>query len=68
MADSPASGGDYDRPQVAKTPARADFMPPLDVAGVPASLLERFAGDAAKKLVRLLRFLAPLTGGAAVRA
>jgi len=43
-------------------------MPPLDVAGVPASLLERFAGDAAKKLVRLLRFLAPLTGGAAVRA
>ena len=48
--------------------AMADFMPPLDLAGVPASLLERFAGDAAKKLVRLLRFLAPLTGGAAVRA
>jgi hypothetical protein len=48
--------------------AMADFMPPLDLAGVPAALLERFAGDAAKKLVRLLRFLAPLTGGAAVRA
>jgi hypothetical protein len=35
---------------------------------VPAALLDRFAGDAATKLVSLMRFLGPLTGGAAGRA
>ena len=49
--------------------AMAAFMPPLDLAGVPAALLERYVGDAAEKLVCVLRLLAPLTGGgAAMRA
>ena len=48
--------------------AMAAFMPPLDLAEVPAALLDRFAGDAATKLVSLMRFLGPLTGGAAGRA
>ena len=48
--------------------AMAAFMPPLDLAGVPAMLLERFVGEVGEKLVSLLRFLGPLTGGAAVRA
>jgi hypothetical protein len=47
----------------------AAFMPPLDLTGVPATLLDRYAGDLAVKLVGLLRFLSPLTGGAsAMRA
>ena len=47
----------------------AAFMPPLDLAGVPARLLDRFVGEVREKLVSLLRFLGPLTGGAsAVRA
>ena len=50
--------------EFAKEPA---FMPPLDLAGVPAALLDRFAGDLAEKLICLLRFLGPLTGGAAAR-
>src|ERR1700680_636011 len=37
--------------------AAAAFMPPLDIAGVPASLLDRFAGDIEQKLTALLRFL-----------
>jgi hypothetical protein len=44
--------------------AMAAFMPPLDLAGVPATLLERFIGEVGEKLVSLLRFLGPLTGGA----
>ena len=47
--------------------AMAAFMPPLDLTGVPAALLDRFAGDLAEKLICLLRFLGPLTGGAAAR-
>jgi hypothetical protein len=46
--------------------ALAAFLPPLDLAGVPAALLDRFAGDAARRLVGVLRLLAPLTGGTAV--
>ena len=47
----------------------AAFMPPVDIAGLPASLLDRFAGGIAEKLTSLLRFLGPLTGGAsAMRA
>jgi hypothetical protein len=47
----------------------AAFMPPLDLTGVPATLLERFFGEVREKLVSLLRFLGPLTGEAsAVRA
>ena len=45
----------------------AAFMPALDLTGVPATLLDRFAGDLAEKLSCLLRFLGPLTGGAAAR-
>jgi hypothetical protein len=49
--------------------AMAAFMPPLDLSGVPATLLDRFVGEVREKLVLLLRFLGPLTGGAsAVRA
>ena len=44
--------------------AMAAMVPPLDLASLPASLLERFAGDIREQLVRLLRFLRPLTGGA----
>ena len=46
--------------------ARAAFMPPVDHDRIPASLIERFAGDAAEQLTALLRFLAPVTGGAAI--
>jgi hypothetical protein len=49
--------------------AAAAFMPPLEIAGLPVSLLDRFAGDLERKLTALLRFLGPLTGGAsAMRA
>jgi hypothetical protein len=43
-------------------------MPPLDPDRLPAALLERFAGDVASRLVALLRFLVPITGGAGGRA
>ena len=43
--------------------ARAAFMPPVDEARLPAALLERFAGSAAERLIALLRFLSPITGG-----
>jgi hypothetical protein len=41
--------------------ACARFMPPPDTETFPTSLLERFAGDAAEALLRLLVFLSPLT-------
>jgi len=41
--------------------ACARFMPPVDTALLPASLLERFAGDTAEALLRLLVFLSPIT-------
>jgi len=44
--------------------ARAAVATPIDIAGLPVSLLDRFAGDIAQKLTALLRFLGPLTGGA----
>jgi hypothetical protein len=43
--------------------ARATFMPPVDYERVPASLLERFTGDDADRLIALLRFIGPVTGG-----
>ena len=46
--------------------AKATFMPPVDIASLPASLLDRFVGDIAEQLASLLRFVAPLTGGASV--
>ena len=44
--------------------AAAAFMPPAAPGRLPASLLERFAGDDEARLVALLRFLGPITGGA----
>ena len=44
--------------------AKAALAPPLDITGLPVSLLDRFAGGIEQKLSALLRFLAPLTGGA----
>jgi hypothetical protein len=46
--------------------ATAAFMPPLDIASLPTSLLDRFAGGMEQQLVSALRFLGPLTGGASV--
>jgi hypothetical protein len=46
--------------------ARATFMPPIDENRLPASMLERFAGAVAEQLLALLRFLAPITGGAGI--
>jgi hypothetical protein len=48
--------------------ATAAFVPPVKTVRMPASLLERFAGDAEAKLIALLRLLLPITGGAGVRA
>jgi hypothetical protein len=47
---------------------RASFDTPVSIAAIPASLLERFSGDPATQLLGVLRFLGPLTGGAAVIA
>jgi hypothetical protein len=44
--------------------SRAAFMPPVETSLLPASLLERFAGGDEARLVALLRFLGPITGGA----
>ena len=44
--------------------AAGAFMPPVETAQLPASLLSRFAGDADRQLILLLRLLAPITGGA----
>ena len=44
--------------------AAAAFMPPAAPELLPASLLERFTGDAERRLLAFLRFLAPITGGA----
>ena len=39
----------------------ARFMPSVDVAGFPLTLLERFTGSAENSLMRLLVFLRPVT-------
>ncbi len=48
--------------------ARAAFMPPVDETRLPATLIDRFDGDEPDRLVALLRFLGPLTGGRRIRA
>ncbi len=49
--------------------AMAALVPPIDIAALPISLLDRFAGAVSEKLIALLRFLGPLTGGgSAMRA
>jgi hypothetical protein len=45
--------------------ARATFMPPVATQRLPLSLLDRFTGEDADRLVALLRFLGPITGGQA---
>jgi hypothetical protein len=47
---------------------RGTLREPVSTHALPASLLERFAGDRATQLLGLLRFLGPLTGGTAVHA
>jgi hypothetical protein len=39
------------------------FVPPVTTVDMPASLLNRFAGDAEQQLLSLLRFLRPITTG-----
>jgi hypothetical protein len=46
--------------------AAASFMPPVETGTLPASLLERFSGGDEDRLVALLRFLGPITGGVAI--
>jgi len=43
--------------------AAATFSPPVSVMVLPATLLARFRGDEEARLVALLRFLGPITGG-----
>jgi len=45
--------------------AAAAFVPPVSVMMLPATLLARFRGDEEVRLVALLRFLGPITGGVA---
>ena len=47
--------------------ARAAFMPPVDGTQLPAALIDRFGGDAQDRLIALLRFLGPVTGGSPMR-
>ncbi|MDD9984725.1 MAG: hypothetical protein OXQ31_00485 [Spirochaetaceae bacterium] len=42
--------------------ARGRLAKPVKPAALPSSLLKRFAGDEAGKLVALLKFLRPLSG------
>jgi hypothetical protein len=44
--------------------AHGAFVPPVTPADLPASLLERFAGNIEQQLLSLLRFLVPITTGA----
>lgn len=48
--------------------ARGRFSPPVEAAGLPATLLSRFVGGARDGLVACLRFLSPITirGGCAM--
>ncbi len=48
--------------------AGAARMPPPDGMQLPAALINRFGGDPQDRLVALLRFLGPVTGGVRMRA
>ncbi len=41
--------------------AGARLLPPVPIAALPASLLERFIGDIQSRLIQSLRFLSPLS-------
>jgi len=46
--------------------ARARFMRPVDEAQLPAAMLERFSGNSlTERMIALLRFLGPISGGQA---
>jgi transposase-like protein len=45
--------------------AQASFSPPADEGRLPASMFERYLGGQLRRLVSLLRFLKPITRGAA---
>jgi hypothetical protein len=45
--------------------ARALLIPPVEHERLPASLVERFPGRDADRIIALLRFIAPITGGRA---
>ena len=45
--------------------ARAAFSPPVEQDRLPATLLERFRGEAGERLIALLRLITPITGGKA---
>jgi hypothetical protein len=47
--------------------AAASFMPPADTDRLPASALVQFLGSEEERLIALLRFLGPLTGGRRMR-
>jgi hypothetical protein len=47
--------------------AQSRFMPPVTIETLPASLLERFAGDERARLLHALGFLTPLTTRSADR-
>lgn len=44
---------------------KAAFSPPADESRLPESVLKRFQGGWLSRLLKLLRFLAPITGGVA---
>jgi hypothetical protein len=46
--------------------AGGTLMPPVTVADLPASLLERFAGAPAERLLSLLRWLSPISTGSSL--
>ena len=48
--------------------ARARFMPPVEQTHLPTMLIGRFTGDDTDRLVALLRFLGPITGGTGMQA
>jgi len=46
--------------------ARADFIPPVEEERIPVTLIESFTGATpAERMLALLRFLGPITGGQA---
>jgi hypothetical protein len=44
----------------------AALMPPISIADLPASLLERFTGTPSERLILLLRALAPVSVGSLI--
>jgi hypothetical protein len=45
--------------------ARASFSPPVEQGRLLATLFERFHSEAVERLIALLRYISPITGGKA---